>query len=77
MSNKTHIYLALSDPDYYPIDENSYLYVEMIEYVNQCIKHTEYFALDDFMYFLHLKGLSVPQNHTEFYFEGGKAQNIH
>lgn len=73
MSKKNHIYFALSDPDTYRIDENSLLYVEIIEYVNLCIKHPDYLCVEDFMYFLHLKGLSVPQNHTEFYFEGGNA----
>lgn len=69
MSKKNHIYFALSDPDTYRIDENSYLYVEMIEYINLCIKLPEYFCTQDFMYFLHLKGLSLPQSHIAYHFE--------
>jgi len=68
LSKKHHIYQAL-DEEGGRIHKDSLLYIRMLEYVKLCAKLPELYCLEDFMFFLHLEGLSVPSNHVEFSFD--------
>ena len=66
-----HIYLRLADSDE-RIDHTSYTYVRMMEFVDLCIKDPSLYTMENFMFFLHLMGLSVPEHHLQYRFDPEK-----
>ncbi|MBS4031476.1 MAG: hypothetical protein KGZ63_08655 [Clostridiales bacterium] len=71
LRQSSHIYLRLADLDE-RIDHTSYTYVRMKEFVDLCIKDPSLYTMENFMFFLHLTGLSVPEHHLQYRFDPEK-----
>lgn len=54
------------------ITDSSFFYVNIKEFIDICIKDTSLYTLDNFMFFLHLQGLSIPQHNLKYYFDQDK-----
>ncbi|EYE89102.1 hypothetical protein Q428_04655 [Fervidicella metallireducens AeB] len=68
LSSRNHIYFYLFDNFDRYINEDSFLYSGIKEFIDICIKDSSLYTLDNFMFFLHMQGLSIPQHHIEYYF---------
>jgi hypothetical protein len=68
LSSRNHIYFYLFDNFDRYINEDSFLYSGIKEFIDICIKDSSLYTLDNFMFFLHMEGLSIPQHHLQYYF---------
>ena len=73
LQNSDHIYFKLVDDMDGRINQDSFLYVRLKEFVDLCIKDPALYTMENFMFFLHIVGLSVPQHHLQYHFESDKA----
>lgn len=64
-----HVYFRLIDNSDRRINKDSMLYVRIKEFIDLCIKDPSLYILDNFMFFLYLEGLTVPEHHIEFDFD--------
>ncbi|WP_139905479.1 DUF6076 domain-containing protein [Clostridium thermarum] len=69
LSKRNHIYFhLLDDPDMY-INDDSFVYVRIKEFIDICIKDSSLYTIENLMFFLHMQGLSIPQHHLKYYFD--------
>ncbi len=68
----SHIYFRLVDGSTGMVHENSWFFVQIKEFVDICIRTPELYSLDNFLFFLHLKGLSVPSHYINYYLDPEK-----
>lgn len=69
LSNRKHIYFGLLDDLDMSMSNDSCIYVKLKEFIDICIKNSSLYTLDNFMFFLHMQGLSIPQHHLKYYFD--------
>jgi len=54
--------------EYESLKETAY-YLRLKEFVDLCIKDPALYSLDTVMFFLHLRGASIPEHHLEYTFD--------
>lgn len=69
LSKRNHIYFSLLDDSDMYISDNSFVYVRIKEFINICIKDTTLYTLENFMFFMHMQGLSIPQHYLQYYLD--------
>jgi hypothetical protein len=67
LSKRNHIYFNLLDDSDIYISDNSFVYVRIKEFIDICIKDTTLYTLENFMFFMHMQGLSIPQHYLQYY----------
>ena len=72
VEKSNHVYFRLFEDMVDRITQNSYYYVQMQEFLDLCIKEPSLYTMEIFMFFLHMEGLSVPQQHLEYHFDKNK-----
>lgn len=71
-----HIYFSFIPEMKGRVSKDSYFYSRLIEFVDLCIKDSSLYILDNFMFFLNLEGLSLPQQHLEYHFNNPVEDNV-
>ena len=66
LGKRSHIYFRLVDGSEDAIREDSWFYTQLKEFVDLCIGMPELYSLESLMFFLHLKGLSVPAHYINY-----------
>ena len=66
LEERSHVYFQLVDGSAGMAREDSWVYVQMKEFVDICIRTPELYTLDNFLFFLHLKGLSIPAQYVHY-----------
>lgn len=66
LSKREHIYFNLLDDPDMRISNDSYIYVQLKEFIDICIKDSSLYTIESFMFFLHIVGLYIPQQHTKY-----------
>ena len=69
LKENSHIYFRLVDGSAGMVHEDSCFYVQMKEFVDICVRTPELYSLDNFLFFLHLKGLSIPAHYINYYLD--------
>ena len=69
LKENSHIYFRLVDGSAGMVHEDSWFYVQVKEFVDICVRTPELYSLDNFLFFLHLKGLSIPAHYINYYLD--------
>jgi hypothetical protein len=64
-----HVYFKLVEEMSGRVTPDSYFYTQMKEFLDLCIIDPFLYTMENLMFFLHLSGLSVPQQHLEYHFD--------
>ena len=65
----SHIYFRLVAGSAGMVHEDSWFYVQVKEFVDICVRTPELYSLDNFLFFLHLKGLNIPAHYINYYLD--------
>lgn len=70
LKKSEHIFIRLVEDDMADrVAQDSYFYAKTREFLELCINDTSLYTLDNFLFFLHMQGLSIPEHYLQFYID--------